>query len=214
MAIFRAVIAILIGLLLAMRPADATKIIVIIIGLLFLLTGIVSLVMGMLASMRTELGQAPDQEGAAAVRRPQFPFAGVGCTLFGLVLSLMPSSFIEVSMYILGAFLVLAGAYQIASFRIDAKLVHTPAALYVVSAIVMVAGIFIIAKPMESASIPMLVLGIAFLVYGAMEILLSLQCAISDRRLKKAAAIEAEADAAKPAENVEAEDMGENEEKN
>lgn len=177
-AILRALIALAIGALLIANPIDATKIIVVLIGVLFLLIGIVSLIYNVRAVRALK---AADIEQAA-----QFPLTSVGCILFGLVLALMPAAFIQISMYILGAFLILAGAFQIANFRAFAKTIATPTIFYVVSALIMLAGIFIFINPIISASLPVIVLGVSFLVYGAMEIVVSIQAHIALRRISKA----------------------------
>ena len=168
-AILRAVIALIIGFLLALNPETATCIIVVLIGILFLLFGIVSVIYNIKA--------VKSIERFSEDRQLQFPITSVGCILFGLVLSLMPSAFLKISMLILGAFLVLAGAFQIVSFRLCSKNVHTPMPFYVISALVMLAGIFIFINPIESASLPAIV-----------ETVLSVQTMISNKRLKKAEA--------------------------
>ena len=179
-AILRAVIALVIGFLLALNPKTATCIIVVLIGILFLLFGIVSVIYNIKA--------VKSIERFSEDRQLQFPITSVGCILFGLVLSLMPSAFLKISMFILGAFLVLAGAFQIVSFRLCSKNVHTPMPFYVISALVMLAGIFIFINPIESASLPAIVLGTSFIVYGVMQTVLSVQTMISNKRLKKAEA--------------------------
>ena len=179
-AILRAVIALVIGFLLALNPETATCIIVVLIGILFLLFGIVSVIYNIKA--------VKSIERFSEDRQLQFPITIVGCILFGLVFSLMPSAFLKISMFILGAFLVLAGAFQIVSFRLCSKNVHTPMPFYVISALVMLAGIFIFINPIESASLPAIVLGTSFIVYGVMETVLSVQTMISNKRLKKAEA--------------------------
>ena len=179
-AILRAVIALVIGFLLVLNPETATCIIVVLIGILFLLFGIVSVIYNIKA--------VKSIERFSKDRQLQFPITSVGCILFGLVLSLMPSAFLKISMFILGAFLVLAGAFQIVSFRLCSKNVHTPMPFYVISALVMLAGIFIFINPIESASLPAIVLGTSFIVYGVMETVLSVQTMISNKRLKKAEA--------------------------
>lgn len=177
-AILRALTALAIGALLIANPASATMIIVVLIGVLFLLIGIVSLIYNVKAVRAV---RADDVEQAT-----QFPLTSVGCILFGLVLALMPSAFIQISMYILGAFLILAGAFQIVNFRAFSKTIATPTVFYVVSVLIMLAGIFIFINPIISASLPVVVLGVSFLVYGLMEIVVSVQAHIALRRISKA----------------------------
>ena len=81
-AILRAVIALVIGFLLALNPETATCIIVVLIGILFLLFGIVSVIYNIKA--------VKSIERFSEDRQLQFPITSVGCILFGLVLSLMP----------------------------------------------------------------------------------------------------------------------------
>ena len=167
LAIIRAAIALAIGFLLAFYPETATKIIVVLIGVLFLLIGIVSVIYYVKTVNNIDL--------YSEVRQTQFPLTSVGCILFGLVLSLMPSAFITISMFIFGAFIVLAGAFQIVIFRLCSKSVRTPALLYIIPMLIMLAGIFIFINPIESASLPMIILGISFIAYGIMEIVLAVQ---------------------------------------
>ena len=90
-AILRAVIALVIGFLLALNPETATCIIVVLIGTLFLLFGIVSVIYNIKA--------VKSIERFSEDRQLQFPITSVGCILFGLVLSLMPSAFLKISLF-------------------------------------------------------------------------------------------------------------------
>lgn len=184
----RAIVAAAIGLLLVAYPANATKIIVALIGILFLLTGTVSLVFNIKAirSVDTESGTAAS---------PQFPVASIGCMLFGLALALMPQAFIAISMYILGALLVLGGALRMASFILDSKSAATPVAFHVVCVLVMLAGVFIFVNPINSASVPVLVLGVSFMVYGTMEAVYSVKSHMAAKRARKAGGRDAQQDA-------------------
>lgn len=175
----RAAIALLIGVLLAFNPEQATKIIVIIIGVSFLLLGIVTLF--------SYFKGSNDRSDVDIPVRNQLPFTSIGCILFGLTLSLMPEIFMVVSMYILGGFLILAGAYQIVCFRLDSKIVSTPAIFYVISVLIMIAGVSIFITPIDWASLPMLIIGISFIVYAVMEIALCVKRGIVNHRIKKAA---------------------------
>lgn len=179
LAILRAAIALAIGTLLVLHPESATKTIVILIGLLFLLIGIVSAVYNVKAMHR------PDASNGTPPAA-QFPVTSIGCIILGLVLALLPDTFLTISMFILGAFLVLAGAFQMVNFRICSRTVRTPPACYIVSALVMAAGLFIFVNPIESASLPMIVLGTSFIAYGAMEVVLSVESTMAGRRIKKA----------------------------
>ena len=200
-AILRALIALAIGILIVLNPVYATKIIVILIGILFLLIGIVSVAYNIKAVRNVSAGEQTTST--------QYPLTSFGCILFGLVLSLMPSAFLTIFVYILGAFLVLAGAFQIVNFRLCSKTVKTPMPFYVISAMVMLAGIFMFVNPIESASLPMAVLGVSFIIYGAMETILSAQTYIAAKRIRKAVNAAETGQETATAENITVDEGGE-----
>ena len=156
---FRACCAILIGALLVMYPDKMTMALVMVIGLLFLIPGLVALI--------TWLRFKPTADEA----RPFFPVVGMGSLLFGILLLVSPALFVTSLMYILGAFLILAGVNQIVNLAQWHKLTHVAWGFYIIPVLVLVAGIVILFNPIETAGIPFVILGVTSIVYGLSEMI-------------------------------------------
>ena len=105
-SILRSVCSLVIGVLLVVWPEAAMIYLVITIGVLFLIPGLISL-----------WGYFAHRTGEA---RQMFPVVALGSALFGLWLMIMPKFFVSILMYILGAFLVLAGI-QLLSGLVSAR---------------------------------------------------------------------------------------------
>ena len=156
--IFRAICSIAIGILLIAYPDTAMKYLVMAIGALFAIPGIVSVIV--FFTHKTEEGT-----------KLAFPTIGIGSTLLGIMLLVMPDFFVAWLMYILGAILIIAGAFQIAGLINMRPYTKVGAGLYILPVLVIVSGIFILLKPLESASIPFIILGVSSIVYGLDELI-------------------------------------------
>lgn len=200
--IILALSTILIGALLIAFPANATKWLVMAIGALFLVPGIVGVATYIMqqrkgAESQNRNDKQDDRKDKNAKKSKNiFPFIGIGSILFGSILLLMPSKFQNALLYILGAFLVLAGLAQIYRFlqlRKQYKLSATP---YIVSSLISVAGIVVIllnhnggALPIKAGSQlsdsptywPSMIFGVASLVLGISEIIYAIQFRKSDK---------------------------------
>ena len=108
-SVFRAICAIAIGILLIKYPDNTVTWITIAIGILFLLSGIISLVVYYHALKNVSEYKITDAEGnvVAGDTKPTFPIVGVGSAILGLILALTPTVFVKALMYIIGAVLVL-----------------------------------------------------------------------------------------------------------
>lgn len=96
--IYRAVLAILLGLALLIWPADALKYVVMLIGIVFLAIGIIAFI---ISSRNREEHQ-----------RSFAPLSGIGSVILGLLLVCLPSTFATVFMFLLGFILVVAAVGQ------------------------------------------------------------------------------------------------------
>ncbi len=162
-SIARALLAITTGVLLVAYPDYTTKLMVIAIGLLFLIPGLISIVSTFIRTKK------PVDEEFIKEHRKAFPILGIGSSILGLVMVIIPMVFITAVMYILGATLVIAGIYQIIGYRSYSDIIITPVWIYAVSVLIILAGIFIFLNPIETASLPFFVLGISSMVYGISE---------------------------------------------
>lgn len=91
--IFRAVCAMLVGILLVFNPERMTGLLVQVIGGLFLISGMVSLINYFIIV-------SSDKQ----TFKPSFPLVGLGSVLFGVFLGFFPELFITYLMYILWVF--------------------------------------------------------------------------------------------------------------
>ena len=153
----RIIFALVLGLVLIAWPDSAILYLVITIGILFLITGLISLV-GYLSR---------DKNLHPAAR---FPLDGAGSTLFGLVLVIVPSFFVNVLMYLLGILLILAGITQISALVSARKWTGVPFGFYVVPILILLAGVVVLFNPFAVASTAFMLLGVTSLVYGISEL--------------------------------------------
>ena len=171
---------ILIGALLIAFPANATKCLVMAIGALFLVPGIVGVATYVIQRRRQakDEGQPATDDKQAKEKKGKniFPFIGLGSILFGAVLLIIPGNFQNALLYILGAFLVLAGLAQIYRFLKLRKQYQLGALPYIVSALVTVAGIVVIVlNHNDTSELTSRIFGFASVVFGVTEIIYAIQ---------------------------------------
>ena len=177
--IFRAVCAMLVGILLVFNPERMTGLLVQVIGGLFLISGMVSLINYFIIV-------SSDKQ----TFKPSFPLVGLGSVLFGVFLGFLPELFITYLMYILGFLMVLAGINQLWNMIHLRRLI--PFRWYVLLFMLLITalGVFVILKPLESASMPFILLGINFMIYGISELVNGVRWRKYSRKQAEAAPIE------------------------
>lgn len=202
-SLFRALCAVVIGVLLIRRPGDTLVWMTVAIGILFLVSGILSCITYMVArsrynrSLQNESGvELYDRNGKAIRhRKPFFPIVGIGSIVLGLILAVMPSTFVTYLMYVLGAILIIGGASQLFTLISVARKLRISLFFYILPIVILLTGIYTIMQPGESASLTLIVIGWAMLVYGIVETVNVIKISIGMRRVAKqeeAAAREAE----------------------
>ena len=162
-AILRSLCALLIGFLLVSNPTEMTVLLVQIIGGLFALSGVIAFIGYFTAKVR------------ATGFRPVFPIVGIGSLAFGACLLVWPTLFVNILMYVLGVLLCLIGIGQIVnliSYRHFSPLTWS---LFVLPLLIMIAGVFVLLRPLEAASLPFTILGIAYIIYGVCEFILGIR---------------------------------------
>lgn len=157
--IFRAVCALLIGILLVSNPERMTGLLVQVIGGLFLLSGLVSLVSYTMICL-----------SAKAAVKPVFPLVGLGSLLFGVFLCFFPNLFVTYLMYVFGFLMVVAGINQIWNLFRLRHLIPFRWYVLLVALVILGLGVFVLLKPMASASLPFILLGVTFILYGISEL--------------------------------------------
>lgn len=171
-SIFRAICAIVVGALLIKYPDEGVTWLTVAIGVLFLLSGIIALMAYLNAKKHASEYTITDQEGRIiSGTQPTFPIVGAGSIILGLTLALTPGVFIHGLMYILGAIMILGGLNQLMALISARRLGHISFSYWIAPSLVLITGLFVVFKPMDSAEIPLLILGWCSLLYGVTEII-------------------------------------------
>ena len=181
-SIFRALSAIAIGILLIKFPDNTVTWITVAIGILFLLSGIISLVVYVHARKNVSEYKITDAQGrVVAGEKPTFPIVGVGSIILGFLLTLTPNIFITALMYIIGAILILGAINQYMNLINARRYGKIGFGYWIFPSVILIIGLYVIIKPLAPASMAMLVLGCCSLLYGVTEMINSLKF-YSDKR--------------------------------
>ena len=181
-SIFRALSAIAIGILLIKFPDNTVTWITVAIGILILLSGIISLVVYVHARKNVSEYKITDAQGrVVAGEKPTFPIVGVGSIILGFLLTLTPNIFIKALMYIIGAILILGAINQYMNLINARRYGKIGFGYWIFPSVILLIGLYVIIKPLAPASMAMLVLGWCSLLYGVTEMINSLKF-YSDKR--------------------------------
>ena len=147
-SIYRSVISILLGLVLVMWPGAAIRYIIMAIGVIFLITGLVSLFV-------------------SYKNREEHPgkmvsLTGFGSIILGLLLVCFPSSFATILMFLLGFILVVAAARQFG---------YVSPVSYLFPVIILIAGIIVLFDPFSSAEGVFILFGATLVFYGITDLI-------------------------------------------
>lgn len=169
-SVFRALCAIVTGILLVNNPDSTVRGITIAIGAMFLVSGVISCATYFSALNHAKNVEVYDDKGRLlSPVKPIFPIVGIGCVLLGVILMVMPSVFVTSLMYVLGAVLVLGAINQFVNLVTVKKIARIPFWFWVCPSLILLTGLWVIIKPMETASLPMLILGWCLMFYGVTE---------------------------------------------
>jgi len=186
-SLFRAICAIAIGILLIKYPDNTVTWITVAIGILFLLSGIISLVVYYHALKNVSEYTITDASGkvVADTGKPTFPIVGVGSVILGLLLALTPNVFITALMYIIGGILVLGAINQFMNLLNARRFGHVGIGFWVFPSLILLTGLYVIIKPMVPASMAMLILGWCSLLYGVTEMINAMKIHSDKRKVTK-----------------------------
>lgn len=188
---FRAICAIAVGILLIKYPDNTVTWITVAIGVLFFLSGIISLVVYLNARRHVSEYKITDAEGnVVAGERPTFPIVGVGSVILGAILALTPNIFITALMYIIGGMLILGAINQYMNLVNARKFGKIGFGYWIFPSIILLTGIYVLIRPMDPASVAMLILGWCTLLYGVTEMINSIKFHNDRRKYTKAQEIQ------------------------
>lgn len=174
-SIFRAVCAIIVGVLLIQYREQTVTWITIAIGVLFFLSGVISLASYWAAKRNAEKMQGQilsDSNGKPIMgMMPKFPLVSVGSLILGLLLALMPQVFIAWLMFILAFILILGALTQFVNLASAAKMGRVGILFWLFPSALLLLGLLAIIKPSAIASAPLFIIGWGMLIYGVVEFL-------------------------------------------
>lgn len=183
---FRALTAIAVGVLLIKYPDNTVTGIVITIGVLFALSGLISVLTYVIARRHESEYVIYDAQGRQiAGQAPMFPIVGIGSILLGTILAVMPGTFINALMYVIGAILILGAINQYLAIISVRRFGVSSLWFWLCPTLILLFGAFIIIKPMAPLSTAMFFLGWLTLFYGIVEALNSMLFYIGRRRWEK-----------------------------
>jgi len=186
----RAIIVLVTGFLLVKYREETMTWMTITVGILFLLSGLVSCIAYYFEKEKVakNTAKAEQQEGQQEeenLKSPSFPIAGVGSIVLGIILAVMPNTFITWVVYILAALLILGAINQFMNLARSRQYARVPFYLWLFPTVILVVAILLISKPMEAAALPLLVIGWAFMYYGVLEFALIIRMYLVRRAFEK-----------------------------
>lgn len=187
----RAIIVLVTGFLLVRYREETMTWMTITVGILFLLSGLVSCIAyyfekEKVAKKTAKAEQQEAQEEEENLKSPSFPIAGVGSIALGIILAVMPNTFITWVVYILAALLILGAVNQFMNLARSRQYARVPVYMWLFPTVILAVAILLISKPIETAQLPLLVLGWAFMYYGVLEFILIIRMYLVRKSYEKA----------------------------
>jgi len=187
----RAIIVLVTGFLLVRYREETMTWMTITVGILFLLSGLVSCIAYYFEKEKVakKTAKAEQQEGQQEeenFKSPSFPIAGVGSIALGIILAVMPNTFITWVVYILAALLILGAVNQFMNLARSRQYARVPVYMWLFPTVILAIAILLISKPIETAQLPLLVLGWAFMYYGVLEFILIIRMYLVRKSYEKA----------------------------
>ena len=176
--LFRAACAAIVGYLLVMYRTEMVRWITIASGALFLVSGLTSVI-----AYFTEKHRAESDGERKSIMMPTFPIVGTGSMILGAVLMLMPASFVTGMMYSLAAILILGAVNQFVHLISILRHTRIPFLFWLFPTVVLLLGIYMIARPQEMSALPFRILGWGLMVYAAFEIVCGIKVYSTRRTL-------------------------------
>lgn len=205
-SIFRAVCAIVIGVLLVKYRDQAVTGMTIAVGILFFISGLISCLAYLSAKRKSAGGSNGDafdlyDAQGRLIRQPapNFPIVGIGSVILGAILALMPGTFVNGLVYVLGAIIILGAVNQFYNLTSATRFAHIGIFWWISPSLLLLIGLTALIKPAFMASVPLLVLGWCMMVYGLAEIINSIKIHQCRRRMLTAHSANGDAAAAEEA---------------
>ena len=198
-SLVRAVMAFAVGALIIKYREETVHWLTVVIGALFFVSGLISVVLnrrptpslpkgGSLESYsesNTDANQTPSpREGGGGWLTS---LVGFGSIILGIILALMPTTFVTGLQYVLAAMLVLGAVNQFVNLAQASRWCHVGWFYWLLPVVVLLVAIFMIWRPVETAAAPLFIIGWCMLLYGAAELLGGVMVWKAGRVVKKMA---------------------------
>lgn len=185
---FRAICAIIVGALLIQYREQTVTWITIAIGVLFFLSGVISLATYYSAKRNADKAQILYDVNGKQITglRPNFPLVGLGSLILGLILALMPNTFITSLMFILSAILIMGAISQFVNLAAARKMGSVGFVYWIFPSVILLMGLLAVIKPSAIASAPLFIIGWTMLIYGVVECINAFKLANNKRKWTKA----------------------------
>ena len=168
--------AVIVGALLVKYREQTVTWMTILIGVLFFLSGVVSCAAYFAARRKGDMPQVFDAEGRQLTGlRPQFPIVGLGSLILGLILALMPGTFVEWLMFILATILILGAVSQFVALAVVSRVARVGLYYWAMPSVILLTGLVAIVWPSAIASAPLFVIGWCMMLYGMVEFINNLK---------------------------------------
>ncbi len=183
-SVFRALCAIVFGYLLVIYRNQMVHWTTIAFGALFFLSGLVSVIayyaekrraanmaerLSAMSEMRGKEMETPSEDSIRHSLMPGFPIVGIGSMVLGVILAIMPTTFIHGMMYVIAGLLVLGALNMMFNLSMARKFASIGLGFWIMPLLLLVLGVLMIAKPDLFAAMPFRILGWALIVYGVIE---------------------------------------------
>ncbi len=168
---FRAICAIIIGILLIQYREQTLKWITIAIGILFFISGILSIAEYVSRKKLSDKPEVFDPDGRliSGGQKPHFPILGIASLLLGVILALMTNMFITSLTYIISGVLIIGAIGQFIFLANTSKYASVGFYYWIMPSVILIIGIIAIVYPAAIATAPLFVIGWCMLLYGVVE---------------------------------------------
>jgi len=156
-SLYRSILSILLGVILLLVKGDIIKYMIMIFGVLFLLTGSISLYY---------YNKNKNNESGNLIS-----LSGIGSIILGVFLITCPNFFNTVFMAMLGIILTIVSIAQIYTLYASRKFGKISTWLYFLPIILLILGLIIIFKPQNTQDTLIKLFGIAIIFYGITDII-------------------------------------------
>jgi len=200
-SLVRAIVAFVVGALIIKYREETVHWLTIVIGALFFVSGIVSVILNRklktpsvynkVESTTTADSKEVSTNISAIEEQSSGSFlgslVGFGSIILGIILALMPTTFITGLQYVLAAMLVLGAINQFVNLAQASRWCSVGWFYWLLPVVVLIVAVFMIWRPIETAAAPLFIIGWCMLLYGMAELLGGIMVWKANRIVKRMA---------------------------